>query len=139
MEKATTNIPTEPCRWSLKSACREFEINRQTLQRRMVEARIGAGRDGLYSTHDIMAAVAGDLRSQKLKKVTEEAINMHLRNEERRRLLLPANEVETALLFTFGVMKNEIWSSSMTEDEKRSVLSHLVDINFDGCPTLPGE
>jgi hypothetical protein len=140
VEKQITNCPTEPIRWSLKAICREFQVNRVTLQRRMTEAKVIAGKDGLYSTRDILIALTGgDYLAERLRKIKAEATNMELRNQERRRLLLPAKSVETALIFTFAVMKNEIWSSSMTESEKRSVLSHLVDINFDGCPTLPGE
>src|ERR1700685_955539 len=117
-----TNCPTEPLRWSLKSACREFEINRQTLQRRMTEARISAGKDGLYSTHDILAAVAGDLRAQKLKKVTEEAINMALRNQERRHELLPKDEVHRCLSASFYTMRQTILGFGLDEHLQNSLL-----------------
>jgi hypothetical protein len=130
MQTRNTNCPTEPLRWSLKAICREFEVNRQTLQRRLTEARIIAGEDGLYSTHDVLAALSGDLRQERLRKVKAEATNMGLRNQERRHELLEAKEVSRVLEATFQVMRAEILGSAFSDEAKRSLLSHLADIEI---------
>ena len=129
MEKHITNCPTEPLRWSLQSACREFAINRTTLQRRFSETGIIAGQDGLYSTRDIMSAIiGGSISAEKLRKVKGEADNLELKNAERRRDSLPATEVYSCLEKTFIVMRQEILGSGIPEDLKRSLLSHLAEI-----------
>jgi hypothetical protein len=76
VEKQITNCPTEPIRWSLKAICREFQVNRVTMQRRMTEAKVIAGIDGLYSTHDVLIALTGgDYLAERLRKLKAEAEN----------------------------------------------------------------
>ncbi len=127
MEKRITNIPTEPCRWSLMSACKEFEINRMTLQSRLSGAGIIVGEDGLYSTHDILAAVMGDIRAERLRKTREEADHVAIKNAEARKELIPATEVLRVLESTFTVIKQEILGSQLPEDTRRSILLHLSE------------
>ncbi len=127
MEKRITNIPTEPCRWSILSACREFEVHRTTLQRRLIELGIIVGDDGLYSTHDILSAIMGDIRAERLRKTREEADHVAIKNAEARKELIPASEVFRVLESTFTVIKQEILGSQLPEDTRRSILLHLSE------------
>jgi hypothetical protein len=128
-KEAITNVPTEPLRWSLIAACREFAINRVTLQRRFTEVGIAAGSDGLYGTADIVSAImGGSIAAEKLRKTTAEATNMEIKNSTAKRDYLPRQEVLSCMEGTFHEMAATIKGSGVDESLKRSLLQSLADI-----------
>lgn len=98
-----------------------------TIQRRLTEANVVVGEDGLYSTTDIFTALTGDIRAERLRKTREEADHVALKNAEARRELLPAVEVYRCLEGTFTVIRQEILGSLLPEDTRNSILSHLAE------------
>ena len=119
-------------RWTLHKACAEFAINRRTLERRLSESETVSGPDGCYSTLQIMTALTGDIRAERLRKVREEADHIALKNAEARRELLPAKDLYRVLESTFTVIRQEIIGSQLPEDTRNSILSHLVECEVPG-------
>jgi hypothetical protein len=128
VQKRQTNVKS-PARWSYIAVCTEFGIDRKTLTKKVFEAEIVPGEDGLFSTKQIMDALTGDMKAQRLRLVKSMAENSELKAQKHRGELLPAKDVLSHLSLVFFVMRSEILSSSMTDTEKRSVLSHLADID----------
>lgn len=126
------NIPNEKLRWSLVSACREFGVSRSTLTQRLSESGTQIGSDGLYSTRQIVDALTSGLREQRLRKTREEANAIALKNEKMRREYLPADEVRLCLAQTVEFIRTSILASPLSEDTKRSILSHLDEIEIPG-------
>ncbi len=56
---------TKPIRWTIRLAVREFRISRATLSRRLAKQR--AGKDGCYSTRQILDALGFKVASVKRK------------------------------------------------------------------------
>jgi hypothetical protein len=128
MGKRQTNIGSEPLRWSLDAVEREFGVGRKTMQRRLVDAEINPGPDGLYTTGQIFTALSGDLKAARLKKLVGEAEQVQLRNAITKRQMLEASSVYSCLEKVFVVMKAEILGSGIPQEMKHSLLSHLSEI-----------
>jgi hypothetical protein len=71
----------------------------------------------------------GGSKALRDREVKARAENWELKNDELRKLYLPAKSVEDCLIKTFAVMKSELMASSLSENEKRSLLMHLADID----------
>jgi hypothetical protein len=114
------------------AAERETGITRKTLQNRLAAAEIQAGEDGLFTTQQILVAVAGaDIRQERLREVRARATNMELRNAERERRLLPAASVYHVLSQVYEVMQAELLSSNLPIDLRNSLMSHLAEIDVE--------
>jgi hypothetical protein len=128
MQKRQTNV-VSPVRWSLISAATEFVVDRKTLQKKLIDAELLPGDDGLYSTKQVMDALTGDMKQQRLRLVKAMAENGELKNQKHKGELLKATDVLECLSKTFHVIKQEITSSPLPPDTIRSILSHLSDID----------
>jgi hypothetical protein len=131
VEKRLTNVKS-PLRWSIESACREFAINRKTLERRLSETSTVPGEDTCFSTQQILAAVTGgDLRSERLRLVRAQSEHMELKNKTHRDELLPRDEVYEMMSGTFLAMRGLILGSPIPEEMKRSLLLSLKNIDVE--------
>jgi hypothetical protein len=129
--KPKSNLPTEPLRWSLYRAAIECGTTEPTLQKRLQD--VGEKPDPrthTFSTLQIVTAMTmGGSKALRDRAVKARAENWELKNDELRKLYLPAKSVEDCLIKTFAVMKSELMASSLSENEKRSLLMHLADID----------
>jgi hypothetical protein len=128
--KPDSNLPSAPLRWSLYRAAIEFSSTEPTLLKRLQEAK--ESPDPLthtYSTGQILRALAGSSRALRDREIKERGDNWALKNDELRKNYLPAKDVLECLTKTFAVLKNEVMASGLSENEKRSFLMHLADID----------
>jgi hypothetical protein len=126
VSKQHSNIPDCP-RWSYDTAVREFSVHRDTLRKRLSAAAIAPGVDGCYATIDIVTALFGNLHAERIRKTRAEATHVELLNSKISKESLPADEVYRCWESVMLIIKNEIWSSPLPEDTKRSILSHLAE------------
>jgi hypothetical protein len=127
ISKQHSNIPDNP-RWSFDTASREFSCHRDTLRKRLSAGGIEPGEDGCYATVDVVTALFGNLHAARIRKTNEEADNVSLRNSIIRKQMLPADEFEIVLSHFFQIMRQELLGSSIPEDARNSLLSHLSEL-----------
>ena len=72
----------EAVRWSVGQAAYEFGLDHRTLTKRLTRSSIEPGDDGRYSTQQITSVVWGDRESEELRKITEDADHMALKNRK---------------------------------------------------------
>jgi hypothetical protein len=134
MIKRRSNVPRAPLRWSILVAAREFCLDRQTLTRRLAEGGFDTGPDGMWSTAQVARAVAGgDIHHERLRETRARAQHVELKNLRMQNELLPAAEVFEALEKLFVVLRQEVLGrSDLSEDAKRSLLSHLAEFKQPG-------
>ena len=60
-------------RWGLEKAAAEFGINPRTLSKRLKQYSIECGRDKMFSTKQICAAIFGDIDGERLRLTKEQA------------------------------------------------------------------
>jgi hypothetical protein len=131
MTRTQTNV-LHPLRWSLDAAEIELGISRKTLQRRLADSEIVAAEDGYFTTTQLVTAISGDYKAQKLRKLKAESQLIETKQAVLNKTFLPAATVERSLVQVFGVIKSEILGdSTLSEDAKRSLLSHLADVNVE--------
>jgi phage terminase Nu1 subunit (DNA packaging protein) len=112
------------------SAATEFLVDRKTLQKKLIEAELVPGEDGLYSTKQVMDALTGDMKAQRLRLVKALAENSELKNKKHKGESLDAREVSEALSAVFYAMRSEILGTvGMPEHLSRSLLTRLSSID----------
>jgi hypothetical protein len=126
-----TNVGSEPLRWSVLAASREFATNRETLQRRIVEANIDCGPDGLYSTQQIVTALTGDERTERIRHKRAQADNVTLKNQELEGSVIPISVISRVIEQGFISIKQEILGCmDLSDSKKDAILKHLEGIQW---------
>jgi hypothetical protein len=130
MGRKQTNVPTESLRWSIDAIEKECAITRKTMLRRFSESEIlPSPDDGLYSTQQLLTALAGgDIRIQRLRRTTAQAIEIELKNAATERRLIPAAELHSALEKVFYVMRSHILGSGLPTHLTHTLLQNLSEI-----------
>src|SRR5260221_12479679 len=114
MPVPTSTVP-DPLRWDLKSAGRELGMTAETLSRKLNKADQFPGPDKRYSTQQLLTAAFGNIAGERLRKVTEEADNMMLRNQILRGESLPRSLPTPAMEQIFTVINQlKVGSSTRT-------------------------
>jgi hypothetical protein len=132
VELEKTNVERN-LRWSLHSASREFQMDRETIARRLSEANQEVGSDGLYSSMQLLAAfMGGDIRQEKLRETRARALRLELQNAKEQNRSLNAEEVYQGLERLFVTLKQEVLGSALSPDAQRSLLSHLAEYKAPG-------
>ena len=62
------NVPLMPLKWTIESGSREFRLSPVTLRKMLRQSDIQPTADGTFSTANIVAALFGDLKAERLKK-----------------------------------------------------------------------
>ena len=126
---AHTNIGKTLLRWSTLAAEREFQVDRKTIAKRLSDAEISAGEDGLFKTTDIAGAIyGGDLHAERLRECRERADNLSLKNKELRGDVVDGQELRRSLENLFTFLRQEILGNQdLTDQAKKSLLSHLEE------------
>jgi hypothetical protein len=76
-----SNLPPQNLKWSIERASREFRLAQNTLHRYLRQSDAEPDDDGCFSTLQIVGAIYGDLRSQRLKKEKELTKKYTLENQ----------------------------------------------------------
>ena len=126
MQTRPSSNVKHPLRWSVESAAREFDWHVDTLKKKLVQAE-QIPTEGTYGTRQIVAAIFGDVASERLRKVKEEADNVALRNAILRGEVLPKDLVTQAMSSVFVVISQLIQASSMTTVEKKDLANTISD------------
>ncbi len=126
-------------RWRLRDAEAEMGVSAQTLAKRMIQLAENPGEDGKYSTKQICAAVFGDKEFEQTRRAKEQADRIAIDNAERRRQLIPVEDVLIiARRFGFAI-RQKFLASSMDEEEKRVVLLEVARLEGADYSQLPDD
>jgi hypothetical protein len=115
-------------RWSLDEAAREFACAVKDLSLWLRRAEIAAGADGYYSTLQLVRAVHGDYDSERLREVKHRANLLELEEREKRRQLIPADQVAAAWEAVLAGLRSGVMNSELDEQKKRDLLDDLRQI-----------
>lgn len=120
---------TESIRWYQGTAASEFGIAPKTLKTRMTRLGIECRKDGTYSTKQICEAVFGDLDSEKLRLVREQADQVALKNAEARKELVALADIASGLNRAISGIKATIMAASNLErEDKEKILKACGDM-----------
>lgn len=115
-------------RWTIPEAASEFDIHAATLAKRIKVASIEPGPDGKWSTAQVCAAVFGDMDSEKLREVRHKANLLELEEKEKRRQLVPIEDVGRAWDSFVIALRQAIWNFDAQEADRRRWLAELRDL-----------
>jgi len=115
----------KPIRWTVEAASREFGCSRTLLASRIAGTGVLAGADNKYATTDICRAVFGDIESEKLRLVREQADSQAIKNAALRRELLPAEDVRAHFATVLVALKSGILASGQSKEEKADLINNL--------------
>lgn len=118
-------------RWTVERAATEFGCARETLSGRLKRASIVAGADGKFSTKQICAAVHGDLESEKLRNLRDDAEIKEFELGRLKRELIPAVDVHATWAAIFIGLKTIVWNCDAPEADRRRWLGELRDLKVD--------
>lgn len=115
-------------RWTLEVAAREIGMHSRTLNNALVQIGEKPDEDGKFTTPQILKAAFGDIESEKLRKVREEADKIALENARTRRELVPAADVERVWAGALIEWRNAIGNMELPGETKQRILAVLRDI-----------
>ena len=121
----------ESIRWTVERAATEFGCARETLSNRLKRAGIIAGADGRWSTKQICAAVHGDLESEKLRNLRDDAEIKEFELGRLRRELIPAVDVHATWAAIIIALRQAVWNFDAPEAVRRRWLLELRDLKVD--------
>jgi hypothetical protein len=98
-----TNAPSEPIRWSLQRASKEFQISTTALVAKLNDAQEFAGEDFCFATSQIMTAIYGSLFEERHAKLKAEREKVQLETSILKADYLPRIELERVFAKRFGI------------------------------------
>lgn len=116
---------TEPLRWNLQQAEREFGPKRDTLSIRARALGIMPGDDGCYTSRNILAMIAGDKETETIGKIKAEREFYELRNEETRRQRIPIELIAPVYETMFRNVRGIIMASRLSDNDKQDIFAEL--------------
>ena len=121
------NLPSNPLRWTVRAAAREFGFQDRTIQSRLVEFGVAAGEDNCYSTGEILRIIAGPLGVGK-ERVRLTAAKAALAERELANLrngLVPVTQATAVLEEWAKVILQTIENSSLGAKEREVIITEL--------------
>lgn len=117
-------------------------MDRNEILKRLEEAKaqpLGRKNGGdEYSLRDLFhAAIGGDIMEQRLRKLRAEADTMEHQLALKRREVLPADEVEKAVVWSFTKIKTIILGSPLDRREQDAILTTLMNLREDWSKEAP--
>ena len=82
---ADSNLPSDPLRWSVAAAGREFDVAQSTLERKLRDAQVFPDAGGAYTKKAIAQSIYGSLFAERLRRITEAADKVAIANQVARR------------------------------------------------------
>lgn len=117
--------PQKPIRWTLEQAGSEFDIDAQTLGKRLRSESIECGEDGRFGTKQIVAAIAGDLEKEKTRNEAAKADLHEMKRDLERGRLIPAERVRASLEELKVAISQVIDHSHLDAKQKASIYANL--------------
>ena len=115
-------------RWSLHGAAREFNVHRETLARRQRVLDIKPGKDGYFSTKDIIAMIHSDKEAQTIGLIAEQRKMLERENREAEAELVPTATVVALTPLFCRAVRRVILATSMTSEEKTAALDEMAQL-----------
>lgn len=112
-------------RWTVTHAAMEFGVHPQTLTSYLAKTNQEAGKDRKYSTHQVHAAIAGDLNSEKIGETRAKRQLLELEYEQKMGRLLDAEILFKAIADWASVIVQAVRESPMPEQNKEELLAHI--------------
>jgi hypothetical protein len=123
-----TNVPPSPLRWSVKRGAVEFGMSVMTLRKLINQASVEPGSDECYSTAELVGAIYGDLRSEKLRTQRELTKRYRLDNQIVEGSVLNRAELMKALSTIADAMTSRIMAAAVGREVKEDLLKELAGI-----------
>ena len=117
--------PQKPIRWTLEQAGSEFDIDAQTLGKRLRAESIECGDDGRFGTKQIVTAIAGDLEKEKTRNEAAKADLHEMKRDLERRKLIPADRVRASLEELKVAISQVIDHSHLEVKQKATIYANL--------------
>ena len=115
--------------WSLRAASTSFGVPVETLRRKLSAAGECPDSDNLYLTSQILSGLYSDERTQRLRRITEEADNLALKNAILRGSYLDRSALAEAVQTVFSAIAQIVDANSkLTPEEKSEVKQNLASI-----------
>lgn len=121
----------EAVRWSVGQAAYEFGLDHRTLTKRLTRSSIEPGDDGRYSTQQITSVVWGDRESEELRKITEDADHMALKNRKERGDLVDIKVVFAHFEGVFVALRQHILSCKIPREDQDAMLRDLKRLTIE--------
>ncbi len=122
----------EKLKWTLEVASSEFDINPRTLSKRMKQGGIEpAFEDRRFSTHQICAAVFGDMDGERLRLVKAQADQAELDLAKARSVVVEADQVLRVFEDIAVAIRQVIKNSGLSDVEKQECLRQIRELNVE--------
>jgi phage terminase Nu1 subunit (DNA packaging protein) len=123
--KPKHTLTDAPLRWTLTRAAEETGFARQTVKNRLTSTAQEAGKDGCYSTAQVLAALYGDYDGERLRKLRAEADLAEMERDERARSLIPAAIVEATWTDVLQNLRGVVMGFDLTRQQRHQMLETL--------------
>jgi hypothetical protein len=123
-------------KWSLSKASVEFGVTRETIRRGLRNADIAAKPHQTYTTKQIFAAVAGDLKFERTRRERAEADKAEVEAARLKEEVIHRDDVTTFIRNTFAPVREDVMAMPAILATKanpenpaiaRSILTEWVD------------
>jgi hypothetical protein len=111
---------SEAIQWTPTLIAREFGMDSRTVGKRLASADLNDKKT--LNTQEVCRAMFGDIDSEKLRLVREQADKFALDNAASRHELISAKEMQTAVEKCFGALVATVQAASNLENEDRAKL-----------------
>ena len=125
---ADSNIPSDPLRWSVAAAGREFDVAQSTLERKLRDAQVFPDAGAAYTTKAIAQSIYGSLFAERLRRITEEADKVAIANQVARGELLNRHELEQAMAQVADAIVSVIRNSGLSRFDQEQIQKNLASI-----------
>jgi hypothetical protein len=113
MPRATrSNVPTEPLRWSLDAASREFNFSAQTLRAALNKNSAVPGEDSCFSTLQLVESLYGALHLERIRSQREVTEKLRIQNMISRGELLSSRELQKGFTAIADAISARVMSCS---------------------------
>jgi hypothetical protein len=118
-------------KWTIHEAAREFNIARETLNKRLAAQGCKPDATGCFSTAQITSAIFGDRERERLRKLTAEANLASMKFDEQCNRLVPLEWCSDFLRKLLAELTTTINNSALPPETKSEVLRNLAAIDID--------
>jgi hypothetical protein len=121
----------KPIRWKIGTAAAEMGIDPKTLASRLKASSIEAAKDGMFSTKQIFAAVAGDLELERIGLTREQKEIAAMKKKQMLRELIPVQLVEKVWSSVIQNLAQAISFAPLTPTARQELSRQCVAIPMD--------
>ena len=122
---------SQAIRWPISTAAREFGRDHKTLSRALTRLEESPGQDGRFSTLQIVAALYGDKAAEDLRKTRLQADQIDMANQERRKELVPTEDVYRFCEGVFIALREKILALPCEQQDKDDMLRDIQKLTYD--------